>query len=207
MNALEELIKLLSDELLARQALQGDLSAFEELVNRYKNPVFAIAYRIIGQFQESEDITQEVLLSVYQKLYQFDQSKKFRPWIQRIAVNASISSLRRKKKIVNLSFEEGLGKDIDHYLTVHVPDPHSEFEKKELMEEIQTALLQVNDGYRVLLILRYQMDLDNQEIADILGVSRENVEVRIHRARKALRRVVVKQWTERGLSHELPASN
>lgn len=198
---------VLSDELLAQKAVQGDLSAFEELVNRYKNPVFSIVYRITHQYQESEDITQEVFLSVYQKLYQFDQAKKFRPWIQRIAVNASITSLRRKKKIVKLSFDESLGKDLDYYLLSHVPDPQSEFEKKELMEEIRAALQQINDGYRVLLLLRYQMDLNNQEIADILGISRENVEVRLHRARKALRRVVIREWKERGLSHELPASN
>ncbi len=196
-----------SDEYLARQALKGDLAAFEELVNRYKNLVFSIVYRILGQYQESEDITQDVFLSVYQKLYQFDLDKKFRPWIQRIAVNASITALRKRKKIINLSFDEGLGKDIDPYLPAHVPDPQSEYEKKELKNEINQALLRINDGYRMLLVLRYQLDLDNSEIAEILGVSRENIEVRLHRARKALRRIVVKLWSERGLSDELPASN
>lgn len=196
-----------SDELLARQALKGDLSAFEELVNRYKNLVFSIVYRILGQYQESEDITQDVFLSVYQKLYQFDLGKKFRPWIQRIAVNASITALRKRKKIINLSFDEGLGKDIDPYLPAHVPDPQTEFEKQELKTEINEALLKINDGYRMLLLLRYQLDLDNSEIAQILGVSRENIEVKLHRARRALRRTVVQQWSERGLSDELPASN
>jgi len=198
---------LSSDEFLTRQALKGDLSAFEELVNRYKNLVFSIVYRILVQYQVSEDITQDVFLSVYQKLYQFDPEKKFRPWIQRIAVNASITALRKRKKIVNLSFDEGLGKDIDPYLPAHVPDPQSEYEKQELKSEINEALREINDGYRMLLLLRYQLDLDNSEIAQILGVSRENIEVRLHRARKALRRTVIKQWSERGLSDELPASN
>ena len=196
-----------SDENLARQVLKGDLSAFEELVNRYKNLVFSIVYRILGQYQESEDITQDVFLSVYQKLYQFDFDKKFRPWIQRIAVNASITALRKRKKIINLSFDEGLGKDIDPYIPAHIPDPQSEYEKQELKMEINQALLEINDGYRMLILLRYQLDLDNSEIAQILGVSRENIEVRLHRARKALRRTVIKQWSERGLSDELPASN
>lgn len=198
---------MLSDEILARQALKGEAAAFEELVDRYKNSVFAIVYRILGQYQEAEDITQDVFISVYQKLYQFDPNKKFRPWIQRIAVNASITALRKKKKIVNLSFDEGLGKDIDPYLPAHIPDPQTEFEKSELRQEINDALLSLNEGYRVLIILRYQMDLDNKEIAQILGVSRENIEVRLHRARKALRRIVVQQWSERGNSHELPASH
>jgi len=70
---------LISDESLALQSLGGDISAFEELVNRYKKPVFSIVYRMIGQYQEAEDITQDVFVNVYQKLYQFDSNKKFAP--------------------------------------------------------------------------------------------------------------------------------
>lgn len=84
-----------SDELLASRSLNGDLDAFEELVNRFKNRVFALVYRIVGQQQEAEDVTQEVFLAVYEKLYQYDKNKKFAPWIFRIATNASISALRK----------------------------------------------------------------------------------------------------------------
>ena len=86
-----------SDELLASRSLNGDLDAFEELVNRFKNRVFALVYRIVGQQQEAEDVTQEVFLAVYEKLYQYDKNKKFAPWIFRIATNASISALRKKE--------------------------------------------------------------------------------------------------------------
>ena len=88
---------MLSDESLASKSLEGDMSAFEELVNRYKRPVFSLVYRMVGQYQEAEDITQEVFINVYEKLYQFDSNRKFSPWIYRIATNASISALRKKK--------------------------------------------------------------------------------------------------------------
>jgi len=196
---------LLTDERLAEKALYGEQPAFEELVNRYKNKIYAIVYRMVGQSQEAEDITQEVFITVYEKLYQFDVSKKFAPWIYKIAANTSITSLRRKKKVITLNFDESHSKPYDYYSVPSV-DPVYEYEKKELKEAVNSAIMNLSENYRAVIILRYQMDLTNQEIADILGTTRENVEVKIHRARKALRRIVIEQWEERGMKHELPAN-
>ncbi|MBC7076539.1 MAG: sigma-70 family RNA polymerase sigma factor, partial [Syntrophomonadaceae bacterium] len=69
-----------------------------------------------------------------------------------------------------------------------------------------SAVKELPDNYKIVIILRYQMDLDNQEIADILGITKENVEVRVHRARKALRKILLRKWEERGMKYELPAS-
>lgn len=196
---------MITDETLASRACSGDLSAYEELVNRYKNSVFAIVYRMVGQYQEAEDITQEVFISVYEKLYQFDTSKRFSPWLYRIATNASISMLRRKKKVVMLNFDETYAQSPDP-----APDefnPEHAYERQELREEIQKAIAELPESYRVVIALRYQSDLNNQEIAEILGISKENVEVKVHRARKALRGILQKRWGERGLDmNELPAN-
>jgi len=197
---------LLSDESLACKSLDGDISAFEELVNRYKRPVFSIVYRMIGQYQEAEDITQEVFINVYEKLYQFDSNKKFSPWIYKIATNASISALRKKKKVITLDFDEAYGKAYEDYYTTGLTDPQFMFEREELKIFTDKAINELPENYRVVIMLRYQMDLNNQEIAEVLGISKENVEVRVHRARKALRKIVEKHWEERGLQYELPAS-
>jgi RNA polymerase sigma-70 factor (ECF subfamily) len=80
------------------------------------------------------------------------------------------------------------------------------FERKEIMEDIRASIAELPESYRSVLILRYQMDMKNAEIAQILGVSKENVEVRIHRARKALRKVLLQRWEERGvIKHEVSA--
>ncbi len=197
---------MLSDESLACKSLDGDMSAFEELVDRYKRPVFSIVYRMIGQYQEAEDITQEVFINVYEKLYQFDSNKKFGPWIYRIATNASISALRKKKKVITLDFDEAYGKAYEDYYTAGSTDPQLMFEREELKFFTDKAINELPENYRVVIMLRYQMDLNNQEIAEVLGVTKENVEVRVHRARKALRKIVEKHWEERGLQYELPAS-
>ena len=195
---------MINDELLAAKALGGDLGAFEELVNRYKKSVFTIVYRIIGQYQQAEDITQEVFLIVYEKLYQFDVGKKFAPWIHRIAVNTTITALRKKKKVVNVMFDETYiqdnvtGSDLD--------DPQVIFERNELSSFINEVIMELPENYRIIIALRYQMDYSNGEIAEVLGISKENVEVKVHRARKAMRNLYMKKLVQRGMPHELPAS-
>ncbi len=194
---------MISDEMLAEKTITGDISAFEEIVNRYKNSVFAVAYRMTGQYQEAEDITQEIFINLYEKMYQFDSSKKLSPWIHRIAVNTSISALRKKKNITNLSFDEAFVPNYEAFAGVDMHNPQFQVESKELKAEINAAIMELPESYRVVITLRYQMDFSNQEIAGILETSRENVEVRIHRARKALRRLILKKWQERGISSEL----
>lgn len=189
---------MLTDEVLTAQTLRGEVSAFEELINRYKNSVFTIIYRMTGQYQEAEDITQEVFLTVYQKLYQFDSSKKFGPWIHRIAINTCISSLRKKNKIILLNYDDTYINQHESESQHNYGNPEAALESNELKSDIKSALMELPASYQSVLVLRYQLDLNNQEIAEALGVNKENIEVKIHRARKALRRVLCKRWEERG---------
>lgn len=196
---------MLSDEMLAQSILDGETAAFEELLNRYNKSVFTIAYRMMGNYHEAEDISQEVFVCVYNKLYQFDRSKKFSPWIHRIAVNTCISTMRKRNKVVALNFDESFIPHYDVEQNELSEDPHLVFERKELKADIDAALMELPESYRTVIILRYQLDLKNQEIAEIMGVSRENVEVKIHRARKALRKIIITRWSEGGRQDELPA--
>jgi len=196
---------LLSDEKLAQQILVGDEAAFEELINIYKKSIFTIAYRMMGNYHEAEDICQEVFVTVYNKIYQFDTSKKLGPWIHRIAVNTCISTLRKRNKVVSISFDETYIPANDLESNELYEDPHLIIEHQELRAEIEEALMQLPESYRIVLILRYQLELKNQEIAEVIGVSRENVDVKVHRARKALRKIILKRWSEGGLKDELPA--
>lgn len=197
---------MLSDEALAAAVIQGETEKFEELMRRYQTPVFAIIYRMCRHYQDTEDIAQEVFLNVYQKMYQFDVERKFSSWLYRIAINTCITVMRKKNKVVNINFDETY---IQGQLDLAVPDhenPEKLLENQELRANIKAALEKLRPTYKVIIILRYQMDFSNGEIAEILGVTRENVEVRIHRAREALRQIIIKQWSERGQAHELPAS-
>jgi RNA polymerase sigma-70 factor (ECF subfamily) len=190
--------------MLTAKILRGDIPAFEELINRYKISVFTIVYRMTGQYQEAEDISQEVFLTVYQKLSQFDSQKRFAPWIHRIAVNTCISALRKKNRITLINYDESL-------LSRNEPTDPSEYgnpliavERRELQAEIKAALSELPANYQAVLVLRYQLDLNNQEIADTLGVNKENIEVKIHRARNALRKILTKNLIGGGKPDVLP---
>lgn len=197
---------MLTDEAIAERVLQGETALFEELVKRYQQPVFSIIYRMIGQYQESEDIAQDVFLNVYQKLYQFDCDKKFSPWIYRIAVNTCITAIRKKNKVININFDETYIKQYDYNLNFNYFDPELVFENQELKEEIKKAIDALPLNYKTIIILRFQMELTNQEIADVLRISKENVEVKVHRARKALRKIILDKWNEGRFKNELPAN-
>ncbi len=196
---------LLTDEMLANQTLRGEIKAYDEIVNRYSKSVFAIIYRMTGNYEDAEDIAQDVFVTVYQKLYQFDGQKKFGPWIHKIAVNTCISSLRKKKKVVMLNFDDNYMKQYEMENHYEFADPDIILERSELKAEIESALLELPESYRLIIILRYQLDFNNQEIAEIIGASRENVEVKVHRARKALRKILLKKWNERGNRDGMPA--
>ncbi|MGE5397826.1 MAG: RNA polymerase sigma factor [Chitinophagales bacterium] len=194
-----------SDETLAFQACKGNLDAFEQLVTRYQQQVFRVAYRMTNNREESEDIAQEVFINIYRKFSQFDPSKRFAPWLYRIAVNTCISNIRRKKKYVSLNLDDIQEQQIDLHQHLSV-DPLIKLEQAQLKETINQALKEIPEHYRIILILRYQLDLTNQEIAEILGISRENVEVKVHRARKNLRGILLEQLDEGRGIHGLQSS-
>lgn len=194
----------LSDETLAAQVINGNLAPFEELVNRYQKPVFKVAYRMVGQKEEAEDLAQEVFIHVYQKMYHFDPAKKFKPWLYRVAVNTCISRLRRKQKVVFLSFDDALTGSVE-YANFSYLSPELNIERQELQQEIYQAVLEMPENYRAMIILRYQLDLTNAEIAEVLSITKENVEVRMHRAHRHLRRILLGRIAEGRVEYEVQA--
>lgn len=187
-----------SDEQLVQAALGGDLEAFEALVVRYQRQVFQLAYRILNQREEAEDAVQDVFVNVYQKLHQYNPVYRFSPWLYKITANTCISRIRRTKKVVLLNFDDEQTRQLE-FRNAELPDPLMHLEQEELRQEIMRAMQKLPDSYRVILLLRYQMDLSNQEIAECLDISKENVEVKLHRARKSLRAAMTDMYTEGGV--------
>ncbi|NLW45143.1 MAG: sigma-70 family RNA polymerase sigma factor [Syntrophomonadaceae bacterium] len=177
------------DETLAVQLGHGDTQAFEILLNRYHKTVYKTAYRMMGQKEEAEDIAQEVFTTLYSKAHQFNPQKKFSSWLYRITLNACISRLRSRRP-TNFGFSDESALESTDSRQSNT-NPLTVLQQKELTRHIWNAVDELPENYRVILILRYQMDFCNQEIADILGIKKANVEVRIHRARKALRKLLL----------------
>ncbi len=171
-----------TDESLATQALAESV-AFEELVRRYQNRIYSLAYRMTGDNVEAYDLTQEAFLRCYAALPSFNANLRFAPWLYRIATNLCINFLQSSR------IRKG-GADPD--LALQMPDrgkqPDSLYEEKEQRERIHTAILNLPAKYRAVVVLRHMQDKTYEEIAAILDLPLNTVRTHLFRARELLRR-------------------
>jgi RNA polymerase sigma-70 factor (ECF subfamily) len=175
---------------LAKLARGGDRRAFGELVQLYKDKMYHLAYRMLGQAHEAEDIVQETFLRVYTNLNRYDETQKFSTWIYRIATNLCIDRLRKRKANYSLDAElpEGEGADWYSLLPSNEETPESELLLSETQHNIRKAIDSLPEKYKSVVILRYLQDMSLQEIGDVLNMPVTTVKTRVHRGREFLRK-------------------
>ncbi|PWK16157.1 RNA polymerase sigma factor SigW [Tumebacillus permanentifrigoris] len=174
---------------IVKRAQKGDRLAFAELVELYKDKLYNLGYRMLGNPQEAEDIAQEAFLRAYKNLDKYNASHKFSTWIYRIATNLCIDRMRKKKASYSLDAEVDGIEGGDMYTRLSSPDlgPEDEVMRTETQREVQDAIEALPENYRAAVILKYLHDMSLQEIADVLEVPVSTVKTRIHRGREALR--------------------
>lgn len=174
---------------IVKRAQKGDRLAFAELVELYKDKLYNLGYRMLGNPQEAEDVAQEAFLRAYANLAKYNPSHKFSTWIYRIATNLCIDRMRKKKPDYSLDAElDGdLGGDMYSRLPSQEFTPEQHLVRTETQEEVQEAIESLPENYRAAVILKYLHDMSLQEIADVLEVPVSTVKTRIHRGREALR--------------------
>jgi len=183
------------DKELIRKVAQKDLRAFQKLYERHHSLVFNTCCRLLGDIQQAEDISQEVFLRIYRSASSFRQTSKVSTWIYRIAVNLSLNIIRRNKKFrwwkslgSFLEEEQGKGK----LLFVSYPDePEKAWQKREAEAVLKRAVDSLPEKQRVAFVLHKYEALSSQEISEILGISSNAVEVRIHRAKRNLQKKLI----------------
>jgi RNA polymerase sigma factor (sigma-70 family) len=178
-----------TDEQLARAACRGDESAFEELVRRYMKPIFNFAYRMIGNYAEADDITQDVFLQVYRSLPSARLDLPFRPWLYVIARNKCLDWLKRKRALdfSALTDPETTESPIDNVADPE-PLPDAVLEYADLQRILREAIVRLPERYRTVVSLRYAGDLSFAEIAQTLGLPENTVKTQFQRAKAMLRR-------------------
>lgn len=177
-----------SEEQLLKRSLQGDTDAFGELVVKYQNKIFTLAYRYMGNEQDAYDMAQEAFLKAYRSLGTFKGDSSFGTWLYRITTNVCLDELRRRKRrIAPLSLDEPLavrnGEEVDKELVDPAPTADAIYERKEYSEYIQSVLNKLKPEHKTILVLRDMMDLSYAEIADVLKCSVGTVKSRLSRAR------------------------
>lgn len=177
---------------LAKLSRDGDRNAFAELVDIYKDKLFHLAYRMMNNAQEAEDVVQETFLRVYMNLHRYDETLKFSTWIFRIATNLCIDRLRRRRPVYSLDADmtdhEGAGSDGYALLPSNERTPEAHLVVSETREQVQLAIASLPDKYKSVIVLRYLHDLSLQEIGDILDMPISTVKTRVHRGREYLRK-------------------
>ena len=171
------------------RCLRGEEKAFEELLDKYKKPVFSICLRMVRNHDDAEDLAQEVFIRTFSVLDRYDPAYPFSSWLYRITSNLCIDHIRRRRDGM-LSLDQPVqGKDGE--MSRQMPDdgvkPDRDIESKEMMEVLEEAIHTLPEHYRVIVILRHQEQLSYEEISDNLGIPLGTVKARIHRARNMIR--------------------
>jgi RNA polymerase sigma-70 factor (ECF subfamily) len=169
-------VKDVDDRELVEQVLSGEVDAYGDLVARYQQRLYWVAFRLLGNREDARDITQEAFLRAYHRLAGFDRSRKFYTWIYRILVNLGIDQMRKQGRRGSMSLLTDIEGGAD------APDARALSE--ELRGRVWETLDRLPPRYRALLILRDVEGLTGKDISDRTGVGHATVRWRIHRARK-----------------------
>lgn len=178
------------DVRLAKLARKGDQRAFAEIVGLYKDKIFHLAYRMLNNRHEAEDIVQETFLRVYKSLDRYDENQKFSTWIYRIGTNLCIDRLRKRKPSYSLDADMNDQEGMDGYSMIPSDDrtPESEMLISETQRIIHQAIESLPAKYKTIMILRYIQDMSLQEISDVLDLPVTTIKTRVHRGREYLRK-------------------
>jgi RNA polymerase sigma-70 factor (ECF subfamily) len=179
---------------LVRRARSGDFAAFEALVGRFQDRVYALARRIVGEPHDAEDVTQQTFLSLVEHLHDFRGESTVAAWVLRIAANHALKLLRKRRGLPTVPLadpgepQEGYA-DAPHpeFIAPWREDPADLAGRREVRELIDRALTELDDKYRAVFVLRDVEGFSVKETAELLGLSEANVKVRLLRARLALR--------------------
>ncbi|MEK7729237.1 MAG: sigma-70 family RNA polymerase sigma factor [candidate division KSB1 bacterium] len=176
-----------SDEDLIERFQQGDASAYDQIVRRYKDQLLNFVFRFLAISEEAEDVVQETFLRVYRNRFAYTRVAKFSTWIYTIAGNLARTELRRRKRrrLISLSSDMGL-EDRDFEISDEVFNPETYVDSALQEELIQREISKLTPKFREVIILRDVQELSYEEISKIIRVPIGTVKSRVNRARLRL---------------------
>ncbi len=171
---------------LVRLARQGDGFAWERLVGEHQQPVFRLAYLLLGEPDDAQDVAQETFIRAYHALHRFDTERPLRPWLLRIAANLAYNQQRSLRRYLaalkRLAYEEP-----QVLQNAHQPESHAD-------RALGEAVGRLKWRHREAIYLRYFLGMSEAEMADALGIAPGTVKSRLHRALNSLRQVIEKDY-------------
>ena len=180
-----------NEQTLIDRICSGDRSAFQALVERHKKKVYFLAYDVVGNHHDAEDISQEVFIKMFRSLKTFRRDAKMSSWLYQITVNTSIDHLRRKSSkplksmddLDKTNFQEKLAGSRNAAV-----NPEQSAEAVIMQNRVSQALQKVSPRERSVFVMRHYNELKTREIAEILNVSQGTVKALLFRAVRKLRK-------------------
>ncbi len=177
-----------SDRYYIGQVLAGSMNAFSRLVDIHKDKAFNLAFRICGNREEAEEIAQDAFMKAYRSLKDFRMKSSFATWLYRIVYNTAVSLVRSRKKNM-LSLDE-FPADVIDFISAGKNEEESMLEYRNSL--VNFALQNISEEDRGLITLFYYEELEAGEISRITGISRNNIKVRLFRARQKMAGIIRK---------------
>lgn len=174
------------DAQLVARSLKQDHEAFGQLIDRHASVIVNLAYRMVGDRAEAEDLAQEAFLTAFKALSTFRTDAKFSTWLYRIAANKCIDWLRVKRP--------GMGQqdvDITETLEIHVAEeqtPECLLSQQQVAQELEQAIQRLPPLYREAFVLKHVEGLSYEEMEEILGVNGDTLKMRVYKGRLQLSR-------------------
>jgi RNA polymerase sigma-70 factor (ECF subfamily) len=179
----------LDDRALVRRAKSGDLAAYDELVRRYQERIYATLYHMTANHEDANDLAQEAFIKAYHSLRSFKGDSTFFTWLYRIAVNRTINFLKQRKHKTHLSLNDlDFNAEHDPDLVALISDktPRREAGLAELQEKLNAAMLQLSETHRLVVALHDVQGLSHEEISRIMDCNVGTVRSRLFYARQQL---------------------
>ncbi|HEY5500734.1 MAG TPA: RNA polymerase sigma factor [Candidatus Humimicrobiaceae bacterium] len=184
-----------SDEILVAKSKNGDKAAFEILVKRYSKYVYTTAFFMIRDSHEAEDISQEVFVKVYLSIGGFRGLSSFKTWLRKLTVNTCIDKIRLKSKTLDkkVSLDSLIEDGKEILLYEFNQNVEKFFQDKETVNDVLKIVVNLDESYRIPLILRDLQDYSYIEIAEILKKPVGTIKTNIHRARKIIKDLLIEK--------------
>jgi len=191
----------LSDEKLVSRARRGEMAAFEELVARHRDKVYARAFSMMRSEDDALEVSQEAWIKGWQRLKQFQGDSSFLTWMTRIVINLCLDHLRKRKRHRTESIEtlEEEAGGVERFMPILSTNPTAGLERQELRRRIDEAMAQLSYEHRTVLILHEFEELEYKEIAKRMGCSIGTVMSRLFYARRKLAKLMA-SYKKRELS-------
>ena len=187
----------INDQHYINQIIEGNTNAFSVLVNQYKDLVFTLAYKMLKNKEEAEEVSQDTFIKTFNSINKFKGDSKFSTWIYKITYNTCLDRLKKGKKDNNVVYIE----DFNEHQVKTIENILENIDEKERNQKIQECLQLLPSEEAFLLTLYYFDDQSIEEIAKVIDCNANNVKIKLYRGRKKLASILKEQLEPEILSY------